>query len=168
MAQASCSIVSWLVAGVIWFAVRSQATLKNSDLQLPDIVKTFPMRLPVLIQYVGKIFLPVNLSVFPIAEDTTYTFGIISVFILAAIIFFSKNRDWRMIITGLVIYVLLFIPALMVPASLNDQDFEHRAYLPFFGILITLSQSVLLKNSFKQSSCARWWNCSVHCFVFCR
>lgn len=143
---------SWLIAGMIWFVIRSQATLKDSELQFADVVKTFPTRLPVLIQYLGKIFLPFNLNVFPITEDTTYTFGIISVFILAAIIFFSKDRDGRMIITGLAVYVLLFIPALMVPASLNAQDFEHRTYLPFFGILITLSQSVLFKNSLKESS----------------
>ncbi|HYV93300.1 MAG TPA: tetratricopeptide repeat protein [Chitinophagales bacterium] len=143
---------SWLIAGVIWFVIRSQATLKNSELQFGDVLKTFPTRLPVLIQYLGKIFLPLNLNVFPITQDTTYIYGIISVFILALIIFLSPNRDWRVIVAGIAIYILLFIPALLVPASLNDQDFEHRAYLPMFGILITLSQTVLLKNNLKQST----------------
>jgi len=143
---------SWLVDGIIWLIIRSQATLKNSELQFSDVVKTFPARLPVLIQYLGKIFLPINLNVFPITQDTTYIYGIISVFILSLIIFLSPKRDWRMIVAGLAIYILLFIPALMVPASLNDQDFEHRAYMPMFGILIVLSQTVLLKNNLKQST----------------
>lgn len=142
---------SWAIAGIIWLVFRSQATLKNSDLQFTEVAKTFPMRLPVLVQYLGKIFLPVNLNVFPITQDTVYTYGIIALFILAAIIYFSKKRDARIIVAGLAIYVLLFIPALMVPASLNDQDFEHRTYLPMFGILITLSQTALFRNRLKQS-----------------
>ncbi|MEO5673999.1 MAG: hypothetical protein ABIQ74_05080 [Chitinophagales bacterium] len=143
--------VSWIAAAGLWFIVRSQATLKNSDLQIGEVAGTFPARLPVLLQYLGKIFMPFNLNVFPIMQDTVYTYGIISLFILAIIIYFSKYRDWRTIITGLVIYILLFIPALMVPASLNDQDFEHRTYLPMLGILITLSQTALFRNGLKQS-----------------
>jgi hypothetical protein len=142
---------SWLVTGLLWFFIRSQATLENSQLQLNVMMETLPSRLIVLLQYLGKIFIPVNLSVFPIVEDTPNIYGFISLIILAAIIFLSKKKDWRIIIAGLAMYVLFFIPAVLVPASLNDQDFEHRAYLPMIGILIVLSETVLLKNSLKQN-----------------
>jgi hypothetical protein len=68
-----------------------------------------------------------------------------------------------MIITGLAIYVL-FIPALMVPASLNDQDFEHRAYLPFFGILLTLAK-LFCSKFFEAIIFNCWRNCFVRCSV---
>jgi hypothetical protein len=84
---------SWLVAGLIWFAVRSQATLKSSDLQFSDVVKTFPIRLPVLIQYLGKgIFLPFNLNVFPITQDTIYFSESFPFSFLPQLFLFKKPR----------------------------------------------------------------------------
>ncbi|MFI5134573.1 MAG: tetratricopeptide repeat protein [Chitinophagales bacterium] len=144
--------VSWLLMGLLWFFVRSQATLKNDQLQFSSMMETLPSRLIVLLQYLGKIFIPVNLSVFPILEDTPNIYGFIALLILAAIIFFSVNKKPKPIACGLVIYVLFFIPALLVPASLNDQDFEHRTYMPMLGMLIVLSETVLLKNSLKQTT----------------
>jgi len=141
----------WLATGLLWFFIRSQATLENSQLQLTTMLETLPSRVIVLIQYLGKIFIPINLSVFPIVEDTPNIYGFIALFLLAAIIFLSKKRDWSIIFAGLAIYILFFIPALLVPSSLNDQDFEHRTYLPMMGILIVLSETVLLKNSLKQN-----------------
>lgn len=139
----------WLVTGLLWYFIRSQATLENDQLQLVTMLQTLPSRLIVLLQYLGKIFIPINLSVFPIVEDTPNIYGFIAVSILAVIIFFSKEKDWSLIFAGLAIYILFFIPALLVPSSLNDQDFEHRTYLPMTGILIALSETILLKNSVK-------------------
>jgi protein O-mannosyl-transferase len=143
---------SWLLAGITWFTFRLYATLNNSELQVAHVVKTFPARLPVLIQYLGKIFLPLNLGVFPTERDTRLIYGVIAVAFLALILFLSKRRNWRTVAAGFSVYILLFIPALMVPPSLNNQDFEHRVYLPMFGILIVLSQTVLLQNNWKPLS----------------
>src|SRR4030095_8741991 len=82
---------SWIIAFAFWFFARSQATLKNEDFQFSQVLATLPSRLPVLIQYLGKIILPVNLSVFPIMKDTSYLYGIIAVFLLAAGIYFAKG-----------------------------------------------------------------------------
>lgn len=140
---------TWIAAFLLWLFVRSQATLKNEQMQFTQVFAALPSRLPVLIQYLGKIILPVNLSVFPIMKDTAYTYGVIAVALLAAGIYFPKEKNWRVIAGGILIYVLFLIPALLVPNTLNDQDFEHRLYLPIIGILILLSQTILLKNHWK-------------------
>lgn len=142
--------MTWLLGGLFWVYVRSQATLKNEQLNWTDVITSLPHRLPVLISYLGKIFLPLNLSVFPIMKDTTLIYGFISILLIAVIIFFSPEKNWRVIIAGIGIYILFLIPALLVPSNLNDQDFEHRLYLPIVGILLVVSESVLLKNSLKQ------------------
>lgn len=142
--------VAWLIAGVIWFVARSMATLEHDQLQPLEMMQTFPTRAIVLIHYLGKIFLPVNLSVFPIIEDTSAIYGLIATALLAVLIYFTEKKNRNVIYAGLVVYVLFFIPALLVPASLNDQDFEHRTYLPMLGILLILSETALFRNRLKQ------------------
>ena len=142
--------VSWVIVFLIWLYTRSQATLKNEQLPFGEIVAALPSRLPVLLQYFGKVILPVNLSVFPISRDTTNLYGIISIVLLAVGIYFSKGRDVKVLITGAATFLLFLVPVLLVPGTLNDQDFEHRLYLPVLGILLVLSQTVLLKNNWPE------------------
>lgn len=141
---------AWFLAGLIWFIARSMATLEHDQLQPMEMLNTLPTRFIVLIHYLGKIFLPVNLSVFPIIEDTSAIYGLIAVALLALLIYFSENKNPYVICAGLLVYMLFFIPALLVPASLNDQDFEHRTYLPMLGVLLILSETALFRNRWKQ------------------
>lgn len=141
---------SWVIVFLLWLYTRSQATLKNEQLQFGEIVSALPSRLPVLLQYLGKVILPVNLSVFPISSDTTNLYGIISIVLLAVGIYFSKGRDAKVLITGAATFLLFLVPVLLVPGTLNDQDFEHRLYLPVLGILLVLSQTVLIKNNWPE------------------
>jgi len=136
----------WIAAFVLWYAVRAAATLKGSYMNPAAITSDFVHRLPVVVQYLGKIFLPFNLSVFPILEDTVNYYGISAIVILAALLIPGKNKDRRTIIAGFCIFALFLLPVLLVPASLNEQLFEHRLYLPVTGILLVLSQTVLFKN----------------------
>lgn len=138
---------AWVAAFSIWFGVRSTATLKGSYLSTSKMLGDFVHRLPVIIQYLGKIFFPFNLSVFPMMEDTIYYYGIAAIALLIAIIYFTKDRNWRAIITGFIIFLLFLLPALLVPNGLNDQVFEHRLYLPIVGILFILPYTVVLKNN---------------------
>jgi tetratricopeptide (TPR) repeat protein len=138
---------SWVFAFACWIFIRSQATLKNEQMQLTQVIAALPFRLPVLLQYLGKIILPVNLSVFPIMKDTPYIFGILAVLLITAGIYFAKKKNVNVIVAGISIYILFLLPALLVPSSLNDQDFEHRLYLPIIGILILLTQTVLFQNN---------------------
>lgn len=139
--------VVWVAVFILWFVVRNAAIAKAPDVAASAYVGGFFERLPVVVQYLGKIFLPFNLSVFPMQEDTVYYYGIAAIVILIAAIALVKNKNWRVIGSGLAIFLLFLIPALLVPNTLNDQTFEHRLYLPIIGILIVLSQTVFFKNN---------------------
>jgi hypothetical protein len=125
---------------------------KSEALGLGAVFSGFFHRLPVIIQYTGKIFLPFNLSVFPTQEDTVYYFGFIAIAILAIVLYLNKERKRNIILSGLGIYLLLLLPALFVPNTLNDQTFEHRLYLPMAGMLLVLSQSAFIKNKYSDKN----------------
>jgi protein O-mannosyl-transferase len=136
----------WVACFAVWFFARSVATVQSSGIASMQALTDFIKRLPVIIQYLGKIFLPFNLSVFPTQEDTVYYYGIVAVLLLGTAIFLYKNRNMRMILGGFAVFLLFLAPALLVPLRLNEQTFEHRLYLPLFGILLVVSQTALLQN----------------------
>lgn len=142
---------AWIAAIILWFAVRSTATLQTVHLEPKRILQDFGGRLPVVIQYIGKIFFPFNLNVFPMLEDTVYYYGIAAILLLALIVFLAKDKNIRFLLGGLAIFFLFLAPALLVPRSLNEQLFEHRLYLPIIGMLLILPQTILLKNNLKDS-----------------
>ncbi len=142
---------SWLVVGLIWLFFRSNATVKNQDLSLGNFLLSFIERLPLVLQYFGKILLPFNLAVVPYQEQTTIWFGVAALLLLAAAVYFTRERNWRMISIGLIWFAIFLLPVLLVPKSLNREAYEHRLYLPLIGILIVLAQTDIVRrfNEFK-------------------
>jgi Tfp pilus assembly protein PilF len=145
-------IISSAVAILIWFISRSMATLLNEPTAFPKLVSTGLGRIPAMIQYVGKIFFPVNLSVYPLMEDTTIAWGILAVVLLALLVIFSKSYFKPLTIIGLLWFLIFLAPVLIVPISLNDQVFEHRLYIPIAGMLILLSQTMLFSEKWKNGT----------------
>ncbi len=138
---------SWAGVFLVWFVARRMATVQSGSMNnIAKMAGDFLHRTPLVIQYLGKIFLPFNLSVFPIQEDTVYYFGFAAVAILGALLFFSKEVNWRIVGIGFGFFILFLVPALLVPNNLNEQTFEHRLYLPLIGILLVLTQTVPFKK----------------------
>lgn len=137
---------TWIIVFVTWFVARSFATLETSPIQADQIFMNLFNRAPVLLQYFGKTLLPFNLSVFPMMKETSYVFGIISLLLVAALLYYSKERNNKVVVGGLAWFVILLLPALLLPGAINEQEFEQRLYLPIVGILLALSQSVLFNN----------------------
>jgi protein O-mannosyl-transferase len=133
---------SWIAAILIWILVRSTATLSKDWISPAGMLQAGIERLGVILQYLGKIFLPVNLTVFPMAGDISLTWGILALAGLVALVIYSKSYTRPLTYFGLFWFIVFLIPVLIVPKSLNDQVFEHRLYLPVIGILIMLSQAV--------------------------
>ncbi len=132
---------AWVVAVLIWIGVRSAATLAKNWVSPSEMLASGISRLGVILQYVGKIFLPVNLSVFPEANDITLVWGIVALAGLISLVIYSKSYTKPLTWLGLFWFIAFLVPVLIVPKSLNDQVFEHRLYLPVIGILIMLSQA---------------------------
>lgn len=144
--------MAWVAVGIVYLAVRSGATLKESAMVPTQMLHDFFYRTPLIIQYIGKIFLPFNLSVFPILQDTVYYLGLVAVLFLAVIIYLSAQKNWRNIIAGFVVFLLFLLPVLFVPNSLNEQTFEHRLYLPIIGILLILPETILFHNKLSDAT----------------
>ncbi len=146
---------SWVVALGLWLGVRHFATLNHRHFTLTDMVTTLWDRLPALLQYLGKALLPIHLGVFPTQQDTPMGYGLAALFLLVLLLIFSMRQqllDTGRLLTGAGWYLLFFVPALLVPPSFNDQDFEHRLYLPIVGILLLLSETILLRNPLAAST----------------
>lgn len=137
---------TWIASAICWFLIRQQATIKNDPLSISSMASSFLHRFFLAIQYVGKIILPFNLSVFPMMAQTSYLFGALAIILLVILILLSKQKDWKKIIAGKLWFMILLFPLFILPASLNDQDFEHRLYLPIIGILIVLGETALFQN----------------------
>jgi 4-amino-4-deoxy-L-arabinose transferase-like glycosyltransferase len=141
--------VAWAGCFALWYAIRSAATVQTNDITPAQMASDFVRRLPVVVQYIGKIFLPFNLSVFPTQEDTTYYLGIAAIVILGVAIFLSKEKNVKALAGGFIVFILFLLPALIVPSSLNQQTFEHRLYLPIIGILLMLPHTVFFQNKLR-------------------
>ncbi len=138
---------TWVGCFAVWYIARSLATVHiATTIGTAQMFTDFIGRLPIIIQYLGKIFLPLNLSVFPIQQDTVMYFGLAALGIIAALLYFSKEVNWRTVGVGFAVFLFFLLPALLVPSNLNEQVFEHRLYLPMIGILIILSETVVFKK----------------------
>lgn len=136
----------WFIMAVCWFMVRSSAQLANTGFEMSDIGANFLRRLPVLLQYYGKALLPFNLNVFPMMEETSYVFGFAAVLLTAVLIYFAPAENRRSMWGGFAWFFILLLPVVLLPASLNEQDFEHRLYVPMAGLIIVLATSGLFNR----------------------
>ena len=137
---------SAVVAFTIWYIARHNATIAVTPIKPMEMLTSFVGRLGLIIQYLGKIVCPANLSVFPIQQDTTYFIGIPAIALLIALAYMNKDRQWKQILTASAVFFLFLLPALLVPNTLNEQAFEHRLYLPMLGVLLFLPQTVVFQK----------------------
>lgn len=135
-------LVVAVVAFSGWYGIRSMATLDHQQMAPAEMGQALLYRWPTLALYLGKILLPVNLSVFPMQQDTHWLPAVLALLGLMLILIYAhRNGSVQLptLLAGAAVYVVFLIPALLVPLSFNDQDFEHRLYVPLFGILLALS-----------------------------
>jgi protein O-mannosyl-transferase len=139
-------IIGWLACIGTWFLLRSLYTISKKGF-LSGVFSDAYEKVQIFLGYLGKIFFPFNLSVFPIPEDTSVTSGLLVLALLSALIWFSKDKNPAMMLFGFSWFLIFLLPVLIIPHDVNDQNFEHRLYLPLMGMLIALSQTVLFKKA---------------------
>jgi len=144
----------WLLVVVGWYFLRNYGLRSPSNFLVSDGLLSLWDNLPAVIQYLGKIFLPFNLSVLPLMVDTTYIYGIVSLAILIALLAISKTKRTGYLIFGLSWFVLFLIPSFVRPnPQAVTELFEHRVYLPIIGIFIILLETDIVNRfDFKKKS----------------
>lgn len=100
---------------------------------------------PAILVDLGKLLFPVNLAVFPILQDSTVIYGIITVILLIIVWIFSKDKRNNYIVFGCLWFFLFLLPSFIRLNGLPD-FLEHRLYLSFIGFLIVIVEITGIKN----------------------
>ena len=141
---------SWLLALLIWYGLRASSDPSYQGMLFREMIQSGIARIPAILQYLGKIFFPFNLSAVPQFEDITLIWGSLATVLLITLVAISKSFSKPLVIIGLLWYLLFLLPVLIVPKQLNNQIYEHRLYLPFVGILLMLSQTLLFSEKWNK------------------
>ena len=94
--------------------------------------------LPSLIPAIGKVFLPFDLSVFPIMQDMVFSYGLISVIVLIIWYVSSEKKDDKLILLGLSWFFIFICLTLLKPIDTVPEFSENRLYLPMLGFIFVI------------------------------
>jgi len=128
----------WFGIGVIWFLIRGlvlHAVVGNANY---NILLSIYKNLPSLIPAIGKIFLPFNLSVFPVMKDMSMFYGIVSLLALAVWFVLSEKKNLRLIIFGFSWFFIFIFLTLIKPLGTVPEFSENRIYIPMFGFIFVI------------------------------
>lgn len=134
--------LSLIVPVLIYAILRSNAStavpeIEQLTLNAVDYLKGF-------INYLGKIFLPFNLSVLTLLENIDLIYGVYAILII--IILASKGFINKKIFLFGWLWFILFLLSGMTGLTGFTNFLEHRLYVPMFGLIISLNQLKLLEN----------------------
>ena len=93
--------LGWIAITDLWFIVRQIALEGSFDSTLYGISSALFVSSPAVIQYIGKILMPFNLSVFPTIKDTTFVYGALAAAVISFALWRSRDKRAAFIIFGL-------------------------------------------------------------------
>jgi len=132
----------WLAAAMAWWCVRENAMTASKTMNVYEMGSLIVAYLPAALQFLGKIFFPFNLSVFPIIADTTFGYGAAAAALVAAALVFTKPKRYKFMLFGASWAILFLLPSLIRANTKFAADFiEHRLYVPIIGCIILLCET---------------------------
>jgi len=136
-------VTSYVLLVALWLILRSMVTRTYEVHQsILTIATSWLDNAPAFILYLGKVFFPFNLSVFPNLTDQSLILGFLSLFLLgAAYIVDRPSSGWK-IAWGLAWFFLFLAPTFLSGAIFH----EHRAYCSLVGLLFAVTQLPLIQN----------------------
>ncbi|MCA9400210.1 MAG: tetratricopeptide repeat protein [Candidatus Omnitrophica bacterium] len=129
-------ILAWVGALIVLFSWRNHVLSHGKQAEISEMLMSLLHNLPSIIQYVGKVFLPVNLSVLPNMTDTSFVYGTGCAILLIFFIVRSRQSSSRRIIFGAIWFLGFLLPSLV----LSFIKHEYRLYLPMIGMMIILME----------------------------
>ena len=134
--------LGWLAVVGSWVIMRLLALQGTGEVTIFDVGGLLFLYFPAIFQFIGKIFLPFNLSVFPILEGSKLIYGYISISLIFALLLITKKRRYNFILFGFAWLFLFLAPSLIRANFRISADFlEHRAYLAMVGAMIIVLES---------------------------
>jgi protein O-mannosyl-transferase len=144
-------LFGWVIILFFWFAIRHSVLHTFIGNANYNVFLSIYKNLPSIIPAIGKIFLPFNLSVFPVLNDMKMIYGILASLLLIICFILIKNKNYKLIIFGLFWFFVFILPTLIKPIDTVPEFSENRIYLPMFGfifVVLGLVQIVFI-NAFK-------------------
>ncbi|MFH1188110.1 MAG: tetratricopeptide repeat protein [bacterium] len=130
--------LSWIGIGIFWFLIRRSVLHNFIGNASYNFLLSIFKNLPSLIPAIGKIFLPFNLSVFPVMNDMTIAYGSISLILLAIWFCFCKKKNLKLIAFGFLWFFIFILLTLVKPVNTVPEFSENRIYLPMFGFIFVI------------------------------
>jgi tetratricopeptide (TPR) repeat protein len=129
--------VFWILLIIIWAAIRSDVLgMALGATNISEMVKSIWQNIPAIPGYIGKIFIPYGLSVYPNLKDMTIAIVIGSIFLLLLLAtFLYKTAGKKLMLFGLLWFLIFLIPGFIKAVNMS----EHRIYFPMIGILIFMA-----------------------------
>ena len=132
------SVVGWITAAAAYLLLRASALSESSGVT-DARMNTFRESLIGFVSYIGKIFLPINLSGDPIPADLPVAYGIAGLGVMLTLIFYLKIKNKKLFLFGIGWFLLFLAPTFLGNTTYANFA-EHRLYLPLAGVAIMLLQ----------------------------
>ena len=152
--------LGWVICALLFILAKHNAVGSfASGMGLKNILWSVANNFQGVFLYIGKIFLPVNLSVLPVLKDANLIIGeVVAVILclgLAGILFYGskleKNTlrlDFGIVIFGLFWFLVFLLPSFVYPDLNSFPGFlEQRVYVPMIGMLFFAQQIAIALKS---------------------
>jgi len=140
-------IFLWIIIIVFYMIIRKSVLSNTAGMPLAYTISNFFNNLPALIQYIGKMLLPINLSTMPVLKDVPLYYGIIVILLTSFLIWKSKTKNIRHVIFGILWMLIFLAPSLLRTSNTIETLFlEHRLYFPIIGFIIIWGETDFIKK----------------------
>lgn len=152
----------WIMATILWWYARESAMTVSKTMNVYEMGSLIVAYLPAGLQFIGKVFFPFNLSVFPIMADTTFACGALAAVLLAAALFMTKPKRLNFILFGAAWAAGFLLPSLIRANTRLAADFlEHRLYVPIIGCIILLCETHTVRALERRTAAMRTFAAAV-------
>lgn len=140
-------VTGWALAGAVWYGMRSVALVSAVDYSPMRVIESVVGNFAAVLLYLGKVFIPVNLSVLPTLQDSSLVWGWVSLLVLIILMAITKGKRYAYLVFGVSWFMLFLVPSFVRPNTFYVADFiEHRLYTSMTGLLIVLAEIEPLKS----------------------
>jgi protein O-mannosyl-transferase len=140
-------IILWLIIVAFSLIIRKSVLSNTVGFPLSFVISNFFTNLPAIIQYIGKMLLPLNLNTQPVLQDVPLYYGIIVILLTSFLVWKSKTKNVRHIIFGILWMLTFLAPSILRTSdSIETLFLEHRLYFPIIGFFIIWGETDFIKK----------------------
>ncbi len=135
------------LAIVIYYLMRTTALQHPVLYTFSAAATSLWQNAPALLQYLGKMFFPFNLSVYPTMVDTVFYYGFLALLLFLTMSFLARKRRWTYWCFGALWFVMFLLPSFIQPdPSITPIFMEHRLHFPIIGLFLALAEFDFIKE----------------------